>query len=114
MTGLHEVFRALSDPTRLAIFQLLRCCPQDVAIDEEGQCYKKTGASVGEVCCQVNVAQSTVSHHLKELRQAGLIRTERKGRTVFCEVNPAALERIRAFAEAAPPFAEASALLGQS
>lgn len=100
---MHEVFRALGDPTRLAIFEMLRCCTQDIAFDEEGQCYPWLGASVGEVCCQVNVGQSTVSHHLKELRHAGLIRTERQGRMIFCSVVPEAVERIRAFLDAPAP-----------
>lgn len=101
LADIHEIFRALSDPTRLAIFQLLRCCTQEIAIDDEGQCYSGAGASVGEVCCKVNVAQSTVSFHLKELRQAGLVRTERRGRMIFCTVVPETLERIRAFVDEA-------------
>jgi ArsR family transcriptional regulator len=98
---LHDVFRALSDPTRLAIFQLLRNCATEVIIDEEGRCRRAGAASVGEVCCQVDVAASTVSHHLKELRQAGLIRAERRGRTIYCSVIPEALEPIRAFLDLA-------------
>lgn len=96
MSDIHEIFRALSDPTRLAIFQLLRCCVDGVTMDDEGRCF--LGPSVGEVCCQVGVAQSTVSHHLKELRLAGLIRMERRGRTIYCSVVPETLERIRTFA----------------
>jgi ArsR family transcriptional regulator len=40
---------------------------------------------------------STVSHHLKELRLAGLIRTDKRGRWIYCSVNPAGLELIRQF-----------------
>lgn len=111
LAELHEMFRALSDPTRLAIFQLLRCCPTQLAIDESGGCRRVAGASVGEVCCRVSVAQSTVSHHLKELRQAGLICTDRQGRMVYCRVAPEALEQIRAFAEQVSVHAEARGLL---
>lgn len=87
-----EVFRALSDPVRLTIFQWLRCCDATLDLDT-GEC------SVGAVCCQVRVAPSTVSHHLKELRRAGLVRTRKEGRTVFCSVDPDGLDRLRRFTE---------------
>lgn len=83
------LFRALSDPVRLAIFQWLRCCEHAVDLDR--------GVTVGMVCCQVTVAPSTVSHHLKELRRAGLIRTRKEGRTVYCSVDPEALQALRDF-----------------
>lgn len=96
---LAAIFKALGDPTRLAIFQLLRCCDQAVEIDEGGQCRPAGALSVGEVCCRLDQAMSTVSHHLKELRLAGLIRTEKRGRWIYCSVNPRALDRIRQFLE---------------
>ncbi len=91
------IFKALGDPTRLRILQTLRCCSPDVEIDEEGQCRPAGSLSVGEVCCGLDQAMSTVSHHLKELRIAGLIRTEKRGRWIYCSVNPEALEPIQAF-----------------
>jgi ArsR family transcriptional regulator len=42
---------------------------------------------------------STISHHLKELRLAGLIRMEKRGRWIYCSVNPEALGHIREFVE---------------
>lgn len=89
--SLVEVFRALADPVRLTIFQWLRCCDGSLDLDS-GE------VAVGDVCCQVRVAPSTVSHHLKELRRAGLIRTRKQGRTVYCSVDPEGLERLRRFA----------------
>jgi ArsR family transcriptional regulator len=94
---LTAIFKALGDPTRLRILQFLRCCSQEVEIDETGQCRPAGALSVGEVCCQLDQSMSTVSHHLKELRLAGLIRTEKRGRWIYCSVNPQALERIRQF-----------------
>ena len=38
-----------------------------------------------------------VSHHVKELRQAGLIRCVKRGQTVYCEADPEALEAIGHF-----------------
>lgn len=91
------IFKALGDPTRLRILQTLRGCSPDVEIDEEGQCRPAGSLSVGEVCCGLDQAVSTVSHHLKELRIAGLIRTEKRGRWIYCSVNPEALAEIQGF-----------------
>jgi ArsR family transcriptional regulator len=97
------LFKALGDPTRLEIFQKLRCCAgscADMAVDEEGQVRPAGSLSVGEVCCEIGGTPSTISHHLKELRLAALIRTEKRGRWIYCCVNEQALETIRAFSAA--------------
>ncbi|MBM3458618.1 MAG: helix-turn-helix transcriptional regulator [Armatimonadetes bacterium] len=92
---LAALFRALSDPTRLRIYQFLRCCAADgVEVGEGGECRPAGSLSVGEVCCRLDCSMSNVSHHLKELRTAGLIRTEKRGRWIFCSIHPEALERI--------------------
>ena len=95
--ALATVFRALGDPTRLQIFEFLRCCDREVEIDEAGRCRPSGALSVGEVCCQFDQSLSTISHHLRELRLAGLIRTEKRGRWIYCSINPAGLELIREF-----------------
>jgi DNA-binding transcriptional ArsR family regulator len=87
-----EAFKALGDPTRLKIYRFLSggCC--QVAIDEHGCVRPMDGPTMGEVCCQVLGASkvtSTLSHHLKELRLAGLIAVERRGRHFVCAANPA-------------------------
>lgn len=96
------MFKALGDPTRLAIFNALRCCAGancGVEVDDEGQVRPAGSLSVGEVCCRIGGSNSTISHHLKELRLAGLIRMEKRGRWIYCTVNPEALDRIRQFAQ---------------
>ena len=102
---LAAVFKALGDPTRLGIFQSLRCCAGQscatettgVEVDEEGQVRPAGSLSVGEVCCRIGGSNSTISHHLKELRLAGLIRMEKRGRWIYCSINPEALAHIRQF-----------------
>jgi ArsR family transcriptional regulator, arsenate/arsenite/antimonite-responsive transcriptional repressor len=93
------IFKALGDPTRLRIFQTLRCCGASVEVDDSGAVRPAGSLSVGEVCCRIGGSGSTLSHHLKELRLAGLIRMEKRGRWIYCSVNPEALETIQAFIE---------------
>lgn len=80
---LAEKFRALADPTRLRIFRsLMECC---------GPMGQSSGPTASEICCQVSGASkinSTISHHLKELRQAGLIEVKRQGRCMICCPKP--------------------------
>ncbi|MDQ2687181.1 MAG: helix-turn-helix domain-containing protein [Armatimonadota bacterium] len=84
------MFKALGDPTRLRIFEFLclQCCP--VAVEASGNVRPVLGPTVGEVCCHVTGADhinSTISFHLKELRLAGLITVERRGKNMICGIN---------------------------
>jgi ArsR family transcriptional regulator len=81
--GLAQVFKALGDPVRLRLVSLIGA--------HQG----------GEVCvCDLttafNLAQPTISHHLKVLREAGIIASERRGTWVYYRLVPAALERMAA------------------
>jgi ArsR family transcriptional regulator len=81
--GLAKVFKALGDPVRLRLLSMI-------------------ASREGEVCvCEMTPAfelsQPTTSHHLKLLRQAGLIDCERRGTWVYYWVVPAALDRLNAF-----------------
>jgi len=96
------MFKALGDPTRFRIFSFLRSCGGPVAVGEEGEVRPVCGPTVGEVCCHVTGADrisSTISFHLKELRNAGLITVERRGKNMVCAVEPAALETLRVYME---------------
>jgi ArsR family transcriptional regulator len=90
---LANIFKALSDPNRLAILQMLRDeCGGECSFDAAA-----AGKTVSEIagCCDVGL--STVSHHLRELRLAGLIDCERRGQWVRCSPNPDALAAVEQF-----------------
>jgi ArsR family transcriptional regulator len=65
---LTEVFKALSDPTRLRLVKLLG--------DHEG------ALCVNALAGRLDVSQSAVSQHLRVLRQTGLVKSERRGSSV--------------------------------
>lgn len=81
--SLAEWFGVLSDPTRLRLLSLI--------------------AAAGEACAAcdlvepIGVSQPTVSHHLKVLREAGLVESEKRGRWVYYRPVP---ERLRVLGRA--------------
>jgi DNA-binding transcriptional ArsR family regulator len=86
-------FKALSNPHRLALFQrLTRCCAPGTAcaVDEASR------LSVGELGAGLEIAPSTLSHHLKELNRAGLVQMTRRGKQVICWVEAATLQELAA------------------
>jgi len=89
-----EIFKALSNPNRLRIFlRLVSCCKLGtVGFMDEG-----STAFIGELAEEVNVVKSTVSHHIKELKRVGLIRTERRGQKIACWVDPQKVNALRDF-----------------
>ena len=91
---LADVFRALSNPNRLRMFlRLVSCCRPGTVWSTD--CALKT--CVGTLGDEMAIGLSTVSHHLRELRRAGLIRMERNGQRVECWVDPHILEELSAF-----------------
>ena len=86
------MFKALSNPHRLQIFTILAgCCEAGTlcSTDEVMTC------CVGELDEQLDIASSTLSHHLKELSQADLVHMQRDGKHVYCSLNPSSLAEIR-------------------
>ena len=97
-----NMFKALGDPTRLEIFNFLRSCCCPVAVEDTGDVRPVIGPTVGEVCCQVTGAtqiNSKISFHLKELRLAGLITVERRGKNMICGVNQNAINILSVYLE---------------
>lgn len=103
LVQLADIFKALSNPHRLAIFQRLsRCCVPGTSCDVE---FAKS--SVGEIGESLDIAPSTLSHHLKSLCQCGLIKMSRRGQFVDCSVDPDILNQLgRFFSEPLTPACE--------
>lgn len=72
-------FKALADPTRVSIVNRLAA----------GEC------CVCDLTAVFELAQPTVSHHLRILRDAGLIEADRRGTWAFYRLVPEAMERLR-------------------
>ena len=88
-----RLFKALSDPNRLKILQLLReCCPSGCQMTETDE-----SNTVSRVADQFDLSLSTVSPHLKELRIAGLIVCEKRGQTVYCAPNEEVLQKLESY-----------------
>jgi DNA-binding transcriptional ArsR family regulator len=86
-------FKALAHPHRLAIFlRLARCCEARGCTAEE--CSR---LCVGELGRGLRIGAPTVSHHLKELTRAGLIRTRRRGQNTECWVAETTLDDLARF-----------------
>ncbi|MBU0516206.1 MAG: helix-turn-helix domain-containing protein [Proteobacteria bacterium] len=93
-----EMFKALSNPNRLKIFlRLLACCPTGPFQTIDCGTEPEACACVGELGQDLAIVPSTISHHVKELRRAGLIRVERRGQKMECSLDPEALTALRGF-----------------
>lgn len=91
---LASIFQALANPHRLALLEhLSSCCRPGTRWQSQGQEF----ANVGELAKGLDLAPSTVSHHLKEMVRAGLINTERQGKFVICWLEPEVLSELAGF-----------------
>lgn len=68
---MNDVFRALSDPTRREILEMLRGGPR----------------TSGEIADEFSTSWATISRHLSVLKDAGLILAERNGQHIVYELN---------------------------
>jgi ArsR family transcriptional regulator len=93
-----EIFKALSNPNRLKIFlRLVSCCQPGTYMNIQNNVEPEGCACVGELGQDLGIVPSTISHHIKELRQAGLIRMERRGQKIECSIDPATLTALQGF-----------------
>lgn len=89
----HLLLQGAADPTRLAILRQLAGGEDVCACDFTA-------------CC--DVAQPTVSHHLKVLKESGWVRAERRGSFVYYRLRPEAVGRFQELATQLSPFTPAS------
>jgi ArsR family transcriptional regulator len=82
---LAAAFKALADPTRVAIVNRLSTVPE---------------VCVCDLTAAFELSQPTVSHHLRILRDAGLIEANRQGTWAYYRLVPEAIDRLRGVFEA--------------
>jgi ArsR family transcriptional regulator len=83
-----RLLTALADPTRLAIVRQLAADVETCACDFTETC---------------DVGQPTVSHHLRVLREAGIVTSERRGQWIWYRLAPDAADRLGAIARSMVP-----------
>ncbi|MFI6598720.1 ArsR/SmtB family transcription factor [Nonomuraea sp. NPDC050536] len=83
---LARVFKALGDPIRLRLLSLIGA--------HEGGRRVGDGVCVCELTGAFDVTAPTISHHLKVLREAGLVDSERRGTWVYYWIVPATLKQL--------------------
>ncbi|MBY6413309.1 helix-turn-helix transcriptional regulator [Rhodococcus sp. BP-252] len=93
-----RMFKALGDPVRLRLLSL-------VASHEGGE------ACVCDISPQFDLSQPTISHHLKVLRETGLLDCERRGTWVYYWVIPSALQQLSDVLDAANPATDDAGLV---
>ena len=76
--GLQQTLKALADPTRREILNLLK----------EGK------KSAGEISDQFEITAAAVSRHLSVLKDADLVQDSREGKFIFYQLNTSVLEEI--------------------
>lgn len=77
--GFAETFKALSDPTRREILNLLR---------------EEHSLTAGAIIDHFNITGASISHHLSVLKQAGIINDERKGKFIYYYLNSSVLDDV--------------------
>ncbi|MEU8327875.1 metalloregulator ArsR/SmtB family transcription factor [Micromonospora sp. NPDC048839] len=86
---LAPAFKALGDPVRLQLMSM-------IASADNGE------ACVCDLTPAFNLSGPTISHHLKSLREAGLVDSERRGTWVYYRARPAVLRQLAALLTVEP------------
>jgi len=82
-----KVFKALSNPNRLELYL-------KIAESYESSYPNGSECFVTDIIQSLNIGAPTISHHIKELANAGLITTEKKGKFLICRVNKELVKEI--------------------
>jgi DNA-binding transcriptional ArsR family regulator len=75
---LNTLFKALNDPTRREILELL----------------KEKDLTAGEIADQFNISKPSISHHLDLLRQAGLVVSAKEGQFIYYSLNTTVMDEM--------------------
>ncbi len=86
------MFWALGDETRLRMLEF-------IASGDPACCAGGEGVCNCDLQVETSLSQPTVSHHLKILAEAGLVRLERRGKWTYCRLNPEGFALARGAAE---------------
>jgi ArsR family transcriptional regulator, arsenate/arsenite/antimonite-responsive transcriptional repressor len=84
---LAPMFKALGDPVRLRLLSLIASAGSETCVCDLNDAFDLT--------------QPTISHHLKVLREAGLVTSERRGTWVYYRLHPEVLTRLAALLDTA-------------
>ncbi len=75
---MNNLFKALSDPTRRRILEMLR----------------EEDLSAGDIADEFKISKPSISHHLNQLKQAGLVLTERDGQNIIYSLNTTVFQEV--------------------
>ncbi len=84
-------FKALADPARVRLLRLLAELPDEHTV-RDPRCGTALGACFCHLTERLGLSAATVSHHLKILREAGLIEVVRAGRWSYYRLHPSGIE----------------------
>ncbi|NIQ01237.1 MAG: helix-turn-helix domain-containing protein [Nitrospinaceae bacterium] len=98
--NLAKIFKALSNESRLELFRMIygQCQEEAQRAEKAGkECCEGIEKAFTLACGCLDLSRSTISHHFKELQNAGLITCTRQGQTFLCQVNEEHVEAVRDF-----------------
>ncbi len=75
---LTKIFKALSNPNRLKLYH---------EISKKKEAFFEAGCFVHKISEKFSIGAPTISHHLKELENSGLITTQRNGKQLTARIN---------------------------
>jgi ArsR family transcriptional regulator len=97
--NIPKIFKALSNDQRLKLFKMIYDLQMKKCLNKNISCVEGVDKAFTMACSHLKVSRSTVSHHMKELENAGLITMTRTGQSFTCEINMDAVTAIKQFLE---------------
>jgi len=82
-----KIFKALSHPNRLELY-LKIAEAHEASFQSGSECF------ITDIIDCLNIGASTISHHIKELANAELITTEKRGKFLVCKINEELVDEV--------------------